>query len=418
MSRFKKFLRILGPGFITGASDDDPSGIGTYSQAGAQFGFSTLWVALFTFPFMTVVQEMCGRIGMVTGKGLAAVMRIHYPKAILYGCVFLLVVANSVNIGADLGAMASAGEMVFGIPFVWCLILFTVLVLGLVIFLTYSTYAKILKWLTLALFAYVAVAFAVEVNWVDVLQHTFVPHITWSKEFLMMLVALLGTTISPYLFFWQADEEVEEEIAQHKLLPDTQRAPRVSKRDIMSMRWDTLIGMFFSNLITFFIITATAVTLHAHGITQIETADQAARALAPIAGELATLLFAIGIIGTGLLAVPVLAGSASYAVSETFGWHAGLARTWRQAEGFYGVIVLATLIGLLVNFIGIPPFRMLYYTAIFNGMASPILMVMILLIASNRKIMKSHTNSLFSNVLGWVICVFMGASAIALLYLL
>ncbi|MEK7648244.1 MAG: divalent metal cation transporter [Patescibacteria group bacterium] len=418
MSRFKKFLRILGPGFITGASDDDPSGIGTYSQAGAQFGFSTLWVALFTFPFMTVVQEMCGRIGMVTGKGLAAVMRIHYPKWILYSCVFLLVLANTVNIGADLGAMASAAEMVTGLPFVWCLILLTAIVLGLVIFLTYSTYAKVLKWLTLALFAYVAVVFAVKVDWAVVLTHTFVPHITWSKEFVMMLVALLGTTISPYLFFWQADEEVEEAIAQHKLLPGAQRAPRVTENDITSMRWDTVIGMFFSNIVMFFIIVATAVTLNANGITQIETADQAARALAPIAGELATLLFAIGIIGTGLLAVPVLAGSASYAVSETFGWHTGLARTWRQAEGFYGVIVLATLVGLLVNFVGIPPFKMLYYTAIFNGMAAPILLVVILLISSNRKIMKSHTNSLFSNVLGWVICLFMGASAIALLYLL
>lgn len=418
MSRFKKFLRILGPGFITGASDDDPSGIGTYSQAGAQFGFSTLWVALFTFPFMTVVQEMCGRIGMVTGKGLAAVMRIHYPKWILYGCVFLLVLANTVNIGADLGAMASAAEMVTGLPFVWCLILLTAVVLGLVIFLTYSTYAKVLKWLTLALFAYVAVVFAVKVDWAVVINHTFVPHITWSKEFVMMLVALLGTTISPYLFFWQADEEVEEAIAQHKLLPGAQRAPRVTENDITSMRWDTVIGMFFSNIVMFFIIVATAATLHANGITQIETADQAARALAPIAGELATLLFAIGIIGTGLLAVPVLAGSASYAVSETFGWHAGLARTWRQAEGFYGVIVLATIVGLLVNFVGIPPFKMLYYTAIFNGMAAPILLVVILLISSNRKIMKSHTNSLFSNVLGWVICLFMGVSAVALLYLL
>ena len=412
--KIKKILKLLGPGFITGASDDDPSGIGTYSQTGAQFGYSQLWTAPFSFPFMTVVQEMCGRIGLVTGKGLARVIKDNYSKKILYFSVILLLIANSINIGADLGAMAASGQLLIGIPFSVWLILITATTLILEIFVPYRLYSKFLKYLTLSLLAYIIVVFTVQQDWKQIVLSTLIPSFSFNKDYLLNIVAVLGTTISPYLFFWQANEEVEEEIDHHKV-NKLGGIPKLSKRDIHSMRLDTVLGMFFSNLAMFFIITTTASTLHIHGITDIQTADQAAQALRPFAGDFAFLLFAAGIIGTGLLAVPVLAGSASYAVSETFNMKAGLYRKFNKAKGFYGVIIAATLIGLLINFTPIQPFQLLYYTAVLNGIVAPPLLVIIMLIGRNKKIMGEHVNSNFSNILGWLITILMGIAGIALI---
>ena len=415
MKKLKKFLSYLGPGFITGASDDDPSGIATYSQTGAAFGYSQAWTALFSYPFMSVVQEMCGRIGMVTGKGLSGVIRHHYSAFVLYFAVLLLVIANTVNIGTDLGAMAASGQLLFGIPFIVWLLGVTALTLLLEVFVSYKVYSKYLKFLTFSLFAYVVTVFVVKQDWSEILVSTVFPSFSLNKDYLMNIVAILGTTISPYLFFWQAGEEVEEEVAQSKLRVMGRGVPKITNRDIRGMRIDTLVGMFFSNLIMFFIIATTASTLHANGIQNIETAPQAAEALRPLAGNLAYLLFAAGIIGTGLLAVPVLAGSASYALSEAFGWREGLYRRFTQAHGFYGIITIATLFGLMINFTPIPPFKMLYYTAILNGICAPPLMILIMRISSNQKIMGSNVNTRLSNVLGWTITAVMGLSAVVLL---
>lgn len=404
MKKIKKLLKILGPGFITGASDDDPSGIATYAQTGAKFGYSQLWLAFFTIPFMTVVQEMCGRIGLVTGQGLAGVIRRHYSKKLLYFAVSLLLIANTINIGADLGAMASAARLLVPqVPYYAWLVMMTAITLILEIFVSYKTYSGFLKYLTLTLFAYILTVFVVKQDWSRVLHATLIPTIVFNKEYLMLVVAFLGTSISPYLFFWQTDEEVEEEIEHGKLKAMGYGSPKIAKKDITEMRLDTVIGMVFSQIVAFFIIITIASTLFAHGIRNIETADQAAQALRPVAGQFASLLFSIGIIGTGLLAVPVLAGSASYAVSETFRWKAGLYRKLEQAHGFYGVITIATVIGLVVNFIGVKPFQMLYYTAILNGITAPPLLALILIITNNQNIMKKHTNSVFSNIFGWLI---------------
>lgn len=415
MKKIKKFLSLLGPGFITGASDDDPSGIGTYSQTGAQFGYQQLWLALFTTPFMSVVQEMCGRIGMVTGKGLSGVIRRHYSRSILYSAVALLFIANTINIGADLGAMAAAAQLILDIPFAALLITMTAGTLLLEVFVSYKVYSKILKYLTFSLLTYILVAFAVQQDWVQALSATLIPSISLSKEYILNIVAVLGATISPYLFFWQSDEEVEEEVEAGKLRSMGRGIPKITSKDIREMRLDTVVGMIFSNLIMFFIILTAASTLHKSGITHIETADQAAQALRPVAGNFAYLLFALGVVGTGLLAVPILAGSASYALSEAFGWREGLYRKFSQAHGFYGVITIATLIGLLVNFSPIKPFQMLYYSAVVNGIVAPPLLILILLISNNKKVMGSHTNSIFSNVFGLVIAGVMFAAAIALL---
>ncbi len=407
-------LKSIGPGFITGASDDDPSGIATYSQTGAQFGYTQLWTALFSLPFMIIIQEMCGRIGLVTGMGLAAVIRKHYSKKILYGAVLLLLLANTINIGADLGAMAAAANLVFGVSFVILLLSMTIVTLLLEVYVPYPTYAKFLKYLTLSLFAYVLTVLVVHVPWKEVAFSTIVPHATLSKDYLMNIVALLGTTISPYLFFWQADEEVEEEIEEGKIRAMGVGIPHVSIGDIKRMRLDTVFGMTFSNVITFFIIVTAAATLHVHGITDIQTADEAAKALEPFAGQYATFFFACGIIGTGLLAVPVLAGSAAYAVSEVMSWKEGLSLKLKQAHGFYGVITIATLAGLFINFTGIPAFKVLYYSAVLNGLLAPPLMVLILLIGNNKKIMGKNVNGNWSNGLGWLITGVMGVAAVGL----
>lgn len=416
MKILKKLFRILGPGFITGASDDDPSGIATYSQTGALFGFQQAWTAPFSFPFMTAVQEMCGRIGLVTGKGLAGVIRDHYSQKILYAAVLLLVVANTINIGADLGAMAASAQLVFGLPFIFWLLGMVLLTLTLEIFVSYKAYATYLKYLTFALFAYILTAFTIKIDWSQVLLSTIIPHIEWSKDYIFNIVAILGTTISPYLFFWQANEEVEEEIAHHKLRQLGAGQPRVTPKDISRLRIDTTIGMFFSNLVMFFIIVTTGATLFPNGVSAIERASDAAAALRPLAGDFASLFFALGIIGTGFLAVPILAGSASYAVSEAFGWKAGLSMKLRKAYGFYAVITLATITGILINFIGINPLTVLYYTAIINGVIAPPLLFMIVIISNNKRIMGDKTNGWVSNVLGIGIACIMSLAAIVLLW--
>jgi len=417
-SRFKKiksFWKTLGPGFITGAADDDPSGIGTYSQTGAQFGYQQLWTVLFAFPFMTIIQEMCGRIGIVTGKGLAGVIRHHYSRPLLYGAVAILLLANAFNIGANLGAMAASAQLIIKLPFVVLLLSMTIITLILEIFVSYKVYSKVLKYLTLTLFAYIVTVFVVKQDWSEIVRSTVLPQLTFSRELLMNLVAILGTTISPYLFFWQASEEVEEEVKSGKLRTMGIGIPRINIRSIRAMRLDTVAGMFFSQLIMFFIIATTASTLHLNGITKIETATQAAEALRPVAGNFAFLLFALGIVGTGLLSVPVLAGSASYAFSEAFGWKEGLYRKVIKAHGFYGIITIATLLGLLINFTSIKPFTLLYYTAILNGIAAPPLMILILLIANNGKIMGIYTNKRLSNILGFGIAILMALGSLLLL---
>lgn len=415
MKKIKNFFKRLGPGFITGASDDDPSGIATYSQTGAVFGYKQLWTTFFVFPFMVVVQEICGRIGMVTGKGLAGVIKINYPKRILFTTVFILFFANTVNIGANLGAMAASLELLINLPFIFWLIVVTILIVVLEVFISYKTYAKFLKLLTLSLFAYIITAFLVKQDWPQILKNISIPYFSFDRSYLLNIVAILGTTISPYLFFWQAGEEVEEEVEHHKLRMMGKGSPRISKKDIREMRWDTTLGMLFSQIVTFFIIITTASTLNKNEIFNIQTADQAALALRPLAGEFTYLIFAIGIVGTGLLAVPILAGSASYAISESFGWKEGLYRKFGQAKGFYEVIIIATLVGVLINLTPIKPFQMLYYTAVLNGIAAPILLVMIMLIANNKKIMGNHTNSKFSNIFGWGITFVMLTASITLI---
>lgn len=412
VKKTKRFWKLLGPGFITGASDDDPSGIGTYSQTGAQFGYTQLWLALWGLPFMVVIQEMCGRIGMVTGLGLAKVIRNNYAKPVLYVAVLLLFAANTVNVGADLGAMAASGQLLIGIPFWVWLLGITALTVFLEVNVPYPTYARFLKYLAFSLLAYIAVAFIVEQPWREVVVSTLIPSFSFSKAYILNIVAILGTTISPYLFFWEADQESEEDVVHHRMGAGV---PKVSSRNLQVMRIDTFVGMLFSQVVMFFIIITAASTLGAHGVTSIQTADQAASALKPLAGQFAYLLFAAGIIGTGLLAVPVLAGSASYALSEAVGWKASLRYKYKTARYFYIVIAISTVIGLLINFTPIKPFQLLYYTAIFNGLVAPPLMVLILLISNNKKIMGEHTNGRTSNILGWTITGIMGLCAIALL---
>lgn len=416
MKKSKNFLKKLGPGFTTGASDDDPSGIGTYSQTGAQFGYGQLWTSIFSFPFMAGIQEICGRIGMVTGKGLASVIRRHYSKQVLFALVTLLFIANTINIGADLGAMAASGQLLLGIPFAAWLILITIVSVFLQIYISYRAYARFLKYLTFSLFAYIVVAFIVKQPWSQIVYDTFIPHFSFSREYLLNIVAILGTTISPYLFFWEADQEAEEDFAQHRIRMYGKGVPRITHRDIRDMRLDTIIGMFFSNLVMFFIIMTTASTLGANGITTIETADQAAMVLRPLAGQFAYLLFAAGIIGTGLLAVPILAGSAAYALSEALGWRAGLHYTFKQAHAFYLVLIVSTAVGAFVNLLGVPPFKMLYYTAVLNGIISTPVMIILMLISNNKKILGKHTNGWLSNTIGWTITVLMGIATIALAY--
>lgn len=375
-------LKELGPGLITGAADDDPSGIATYSQAGAQFGFNMLWTVVFTFPLMAGIQMISARLGCMTGRGLAANIKMQFPRWLLYCIVGLLLVANTVNIAADIAAMSEALRLLLGGSAHVYSVTFGLLSLVLQVFLRYETYVRYLKWLTLALLAYVAVAFTIHVPWMQVVERTVWPHLTWNNDTITMIVAVFGTTISPYLFFWQAAQEVEDLRALAKkngsgnLLP---HAMDIARRHLRRIKWDTYIGMGFSNLIAFFVILSTAATLNMTGVTNIQTSAQAAQALRPLAGEFAFLLFGLGIIGTGMLAVPVLAGSAAYAVAETFGWRAGLDLKPREGRGFYGIIVIATLGGVILDFTPMDPMKELFWSAVVNGViAVPIMAVMML----------------------------------------
>lgn len=413
--RLPSFLRRIGPGFITGASDDDPSGILTYAQTGAKFGYRHLWMMFLSVPFMIAVQEMCGRIGLVTGKGLATVIGERYPKPILWVAVILLLVANTVNIGADLGAMAASAELILPLSFWLWLGIFTVFTVLLEIFVSYPLYARFLKYLTLSLVAYVFVAFWVKQDWDEALRYTLIPDFDFTRDSIMNIVAVFGTSISPYLFFWQADEEVEEVIMKGKIKEAGAGVPEVTFGEMRDMRYDTSGGMIISNLIAFFIMVTFASTLHVAGITEIATAADAAKALEPIAGRFASLIFALGVVGTGLLAVPVLAGSASYALSETFGWKASLGKTLKQAPAFYAIIALSMLVGAAVNVIGIPPFRLVYIAAVCNGIAAPPLIFLIVMLARDKKVMGKHRNGPLSTWLGVVIGGFMALCALALL---
>ncbi len=408
----RSFLRRLGPGFITGAADDDPSGIATYTQIGAQFGLAQLWTALFGIPFMIGIQEMVGRIGMVAGEGIGAILHKHYGRWVLWTFVILILIANTINIGTDLGAMADATRLLIpGVPFAALAIGYTLLILILEIFLTYQVYARILKWFALSLFSYVLTAIVVTTNWHTVFAAAVWPQIGFNHNFLLGLVAVAGTTISPYLFIWQANEEVEEEIVQGR---KTLRARRgATAREIRNMRIDTSAGMAFSNIIMFFIMVTAAMTFFAHGITNIQTSADAARALRPLAGPYASILFAIGIVGTGLLAVPVLSASASYVLSEAFRWSEGLYRRFKEAHGFYGVITVATLIGLLINFTGLNPIKALFWTAVINGIVAAPLILVILFIGNNKKIMGKWRNSTLSNVFGIANFILLTSAAIA-----
>ena len=416
MNRIRRIFRSIGPGFITGAADDDPSGIGTYSQTGALFGYQQLWLEPFTLPFMIAMQEMCGRIGLVSGRGLAAIIKKSYSKPLLYTVVSLLLIANTVNIGADLGAMASSVQLLLPVPFAVLLLLITAGTLLLVIFVSYPTYAQYLKYLTLTLLAYVAAVFFVKPDWHTVLQSTVIPHVEFSSQYVLNMAAYLGTTISPYLFFWQADEEVEEEVEAGKLRDMGRGRPKLAKSDIREMRIDTIFGMLFSNLISFFIVVTVAATLGAGNMHTIQTASDAAEALKPFAGDAAFLLFTLGILSTGLLAVPVLAGSAAYATAEAFNWNEGLSKRFRDAYGFYGIITIATIVGLAVNFLQIPTMTMLYYSAALNGLLAPPLMVVVLLLANNKKLLGHRTNGYLANTLGIIITVAMSICALAFLW--
>jgi len=379
-------LEVLGPGLVTGAADDDPSGIGTYSQVGAQFGYGLAWTMFFGFPLLASIQAICARIGATTGKGIAQNLRQHYPPWLLRTVVVLLLVANVINLGADLGAMGAVLALVIPGPVLLFTVLFGLASVLLEVFVSYTRYARILKWTTLSLFSYVAVVFVADVPWGEALWGTLVPHFTFDKPHAMALVAIFGTTISPYLFFWQAGQEVEEQHRGH-INPLHVSRRRVAGLELRRIRTDTLVGMGLSHLTALFIVIATAATLNAHGVTEIASAADAAQALRPIAGDFAFALFAVGIIGTGLLAVPILAGSAAYAVSETFGWTEGLDRKPREAKAFYGVIALATLGGIALNLIEIDPMKALYWAAVVNGLLAPPLMVVTMLIARNRKVM-------------------------------
>lgn len=405
----------VGPGFITGAADDDPSGIATYAQTGSIFGYSQLWLVWLTCPSMIVIQQMCGRIGMVTGKGLAGVILEHYSKRVLYTTVLLLLIANTINIGADLGAMASSAQMLLGLPFFLWLILITGSIIGLEIFVPYRVYSRILKYLTLTLFSYILAAFVVKIDLEAVFHAIITPHLEFSADYLLNIVAVLGTTISPYLFFWQASEEVEEEVMNGQISDMGVEKPKVTRQSVTEGNWDTVIGMLFSQIIMIFIIVITAATLHVSGVTTIQTASQAAEALRPLAGDLAYLLFAAGIIGTGLLAVPVLAGASAYAIAETVGLKEGLGKKPGQALGFYAIIAISTLIGMSLDWLGIEPMKALYYTAVLNGLAAPPLMALVITIANRKDTMGQFVNSRASNIAGWTITLIMALAGLALI---
>jgi NRAMP (natural resistance-associated macrophage protein)-like metal ion transporter len=408
----KRFLKVLGPGLVTGASDDDPSGIGTYAVAGASFGFATLWTALITLPLMATVQFMCAKVGMVSGRGLAGVLRSHYPRPLLYLAVFGLLVANTINAGADIGAIAAAVNLLLPVPIPVLIVPATAAILALQILGSYRLIARIFKWLTLALFAYIGSALLSRPNMAEVIRGTFVPTLSLDPKFMATLVAILGTTISPYLFFWQASQEVEEEVQMGRIQLHQRRG--ATDEELKYAAVDVNTGMIFSNLVMYFIILATGATLFKAGQTDINSAADAAAALEPLAGPAAKILLALGLIGAGFLAVPILTGSAAYALSEAFSWKFGLDKHVAGAKQFYAVIVAATLVGMLINFIGINPISALFWTAVINGFLAPPVMVLIMFVVNNRGIMGKRVNNHLTNLLGWVATATMFAAAIAL----
>lgn len=409
----KSWWKKLGPGLITGAADDDPSGIATYSQAGAQFGLNMLWTVLFTYPLMVGIQVVSARIGRVSGHGLATNIRLHYPAWLLYGVVSLLLIANTINIAADVAAMGQALTLIIGGPARVYAISFGVLSLLLQLFIPYRSYVRILKWLTLALLAYVATVFVVQVPWSQVLLRALVPQISWTPAFITTVVAVFGTTISPYLFFWQASQEVEEQLADPHA-KSLIEAPQYAEANLRRIKIDTYIGMGFSNLVAFFIILTTAVTLNLHGVTDIQTSAQAALALRPIAGEFAFMLFSFGIIGTGLLAIPVLAGSSAYAMAGAFKWKNSLERKPMEAKHFYGIIAVSTLIGVALDFTPIDPIKALYWSAVINGVISVPIMVVMMLMAVRPEIMGKFVITTRLKALGWLATLMMVAAVLAM----
>lgn len=421
--RFSGFLRILGPGLVTGAADDDPSGIATYSQAGAAFGYGLLWMIPFMLPLLIAVQESCSRIGAVNGRGLASVIRQHYSKKMLYSAVLLVIVANVINIGADIGAMAASIRLfVPQIPLITIECIFALIIIGLVVFVKYNTYAKVLKWLAVLLFAYPLTALIIGLPWREIAHATVVPHITFNFETLFILVGLLGTTISPYLFFWDTSEVVEEEL-ETKRLKSLSATPRLSQRFMRRLRIDNAVGMILAAVTAWFIMIVCSAVLHSHGINTINTAADAAKAIEPLvqnfphAGLIAKSIFSVGVVGLGLLAVPVLAGSSSYAISEAFGWKEGLGVSIKKAKGFYAVIIAATLVGLGLNLLGIDPIKALVLAAVCNAIASVPLLFMITKIGRNTEIMGEHTNSALSNVMiklaSWIMLAAVGVLLIS-----
>jgi len=411
--RIGRFFRELGPGLITGAADDDPSGISTYSVTGASFGFAQLWTALFSFPLMAAVQLMCARLGLVAGEGLAAVIRRRYPRWVLWGACALLAFANIVNIGADLSGMAEAMEMMTDIHALVWTPLFAALIVVLLIWSSYRQMARVFKWLTLVLFAYIAAAFLAHPHWPEVIKATFVPHIEWSATYLATFVAILGTTISPYLFFWQTAQEVEEERAAGRKTIKARRG--ATAEELRTARMDVITGMAFAGVVMYFIIVATGATLYKSGQRDIETARQAAEALRPLAGNLAYLLFTVGLVGTGMLGIPALAGSAAYAVAEAMHWRGSLNDTPRIAPKFYGVLAAAVVLGLALNALKVNAVKMLFYAAVVNGVLAPPLIVLVTLLTSDKRIMGKHTNSPLIKWLGWITAVVMAVASIAML---
>lgn len=421
--RYSRFLRVLGPGLVTGAADDDPSGIATYSQAGAAYGYGLLWAFPLMYPLLLAVQESCSRIGAVTGKGLAAILKENYSKKMLYASVLLVVVANTVNIGADLGAMAATTQLFVSAPFVLLAVFYTILVILLEVFVPYKTYARILKWLAVALLAYPLTAFLVGQDWPKVFAATFNTHPQMNFDTLYIFVGMLGTTISPYLFFWDTSEIVEDEIAK-KRLTKVGSAPKITKHFLRGIRIDNFVGMTLASVTAWFIVIACASTLYVNGVTEINSAADAAKALEPLvqgipnAGLVAKLIFSVGIIGLGLLAVPVLAGSSSYAISEMFGWREGLYRKFKRAIGFYVVIAIATIVGLSINFLGIDPIKALIFTAVFNAVAAVPLLAMIARVGNNKDVMGEYSNGAISNVGVRLALLVMSVSVLFLLFAL
>lgn len=421
--KYNRFLRMLGPGLVTGAADDDPSGIATYSQAGAAHGFGLLWSIPIMYPLLLAVQESCARIGAITGKGLAANLKEHYSKKVLFLAVILVVTANTINIGSDLGAMAATTQLFAPLPFALLAIGFAIVILLLETFVSYKTYARMLKWLAIALFAYPVTAFVVGQDWHTIFAATFTVHPKLDFQTLYIFVGILGTTISPYLFFWDTSEVVEVEVAEHNMAKIGE-VPKATKRFLRNIRIDNLVGMSMASVTAWFIVIVCGSVLFAHGVTNINTAADAAKALEPLvsnfpnAGLVAKLIFSVGVLGLGLLAVPVLAGSASYAITETFGWREGLYRKLKRATGFYAVIAVATLVGLSINFLGIDPIKALVFTAVFNGVAAVPLLFMIAKVGNNKKIMGEYKNGFFSNLGVRAAFVLMAVAALFLFYAL